>query len=1376
MRHHHRAAVVSSFAVFIVLAAAALAPAQTASPAPVKRVIVELALPSGQHTAEGRLGTPAAIAAQRNAIAAAADRIAARLPAGSRGVLRRFTTVPYVVVEADEATRAALASSPDVVRVMEDKINRTTLAESVPLIQGDQAWDAGFDGTGTAVAILDTGVDSNHPFLAGKVVAEACFSTTSATSQSTCPNGTPQQIGAGAAVPCSLDSCLHGTHVAGIAAGNGGPAGQPFSGVAKGAHIVAVQVFSIVTDATACGGTAPCAGAFDSDIIAGLEYVYSVAGSLNVVSANMSLGGDTFTTTCDSEAPKPAIDNLRSIGVATVVAAGNNSAGNALSTPACISSAISVGSTDKSNHVSFFSNVATFMSLFAPGESINSSVPGGGYQVLSGTSMAAPHVAGAWAIMRQGAPGASVSTILNAFQSTGLPIVDDRIFFGAGVTGTRISIFQALATVASVSSPVPTLTSLTPTRVRAGMGSVTLTLTGSGFNGLSVVSWNGTPLATTAMNTTTLQATVPVAAITGSSAQVSVTNPAPGGGTTDSITVPIDPPAVVTVNTTLVAPTTAVTMTLAGGFGGASDWLAMSQVGSPETSFIAYTYVGNGVTNRTWTVTMPSTPGQYEFRYFPNNGYVRAGTSPTVTVDASLKPVPVLSSLSPLNAPLGGAAFTLTLTGTGFVPTSVVQWNGSARTTTFVSSTQLQAAIGAADLATAGTATVQVVTPPPGGGTSNVLTLPIAAPIVLTINPSSPVTPGTTVTVTLANGLGGSLDWLALALTSAPTTSYVAYTYIGNGVTNRTWTVTMPSTPGTYEVRYFPNNSYTTAATSPPITVAAGPAPAPVVTSLSPSVAMAGTAAFTLTVNGSSFTNASVVRWNGSNRTTTFQSANVLQAAITAADIAAVGTAQVSVFTPAPGGGTSGSVTFTIAVAPTLTVSASTAAPGSAVTVTLSGGLGGATDWITFAATSAPNTSYLAYTYVGSGVTSRQWTVTMPSTPGQYEFRLFPNNGYTRAATSPPVTVTAPPVPVASSLAPASVVAGSAAFTLTVNGSGFSSASVVNWNGASRATTFVSGTQLQAAVSAADVAAVGTAQVSVTTPAPGGGTSGSLPFAIVPPPTLSVSTTSTATGAPVTVTLSGGFGGATDWIALAPTSAANTSYVAYTYVGSGVTSRPWTVNMPTTAGTYEFRLFPNNGYTRAATSAPITVIAPPPPAPVTSSLSPSIVVAGAGGFTLTVNGSGFAATSVVNWNGAPRATTFVSGTQLRATIADADVAAVGTAQVSVFTPAPGGGASDPLTVTIVPAPVLTVSTTTAAPGSTVTVTLTGGLGGASDWIALAPTSAANTSYVAYTYIGNGVTTRTMTFTMPSTPGTYEFRLFPNNGYTRAATSATIVVQ
>src|SRR4051794_33627514 len=397
-------------------------------------------------------------------------------------LVRRFRTVPFAALEVTPAARRALAASADVVRVFEDEIVRPVLAQSVPLIQGDQAWSAGYDGTGTTIAVLDTGVDSHHPFLAGKVIDEACFSSTTASiSQSTCPDGTDQQIGPGAAAPCSLGDCLHGTHVAGIAAGNGATAGVAFSGVARGARIMAIQVFSTITDSATCGGLPPCAGAFSSDIIAGLEYAYSHAASFNVVAANMSLGGTTFTAACDDQPYKPAIDNLRAINVATVVASGNDSNGNAIASPGCISSAISVGSTDKSNQVSFFSNVAPFLSLFAPGEEIHSSVPGGGFSDLSGTSMATPHVSGTWAILRQAAPNASVSAVLAALRSTGLPITDNRPLFGLGVMVPRVSVFQALATFVAVTHPAPLVTQVSPARLRAGGGTpTTLTVNGTG--------------------------------------------------------------------------------------------------------------------------------------------------------------------------------------------------------------------------------------------------------------------------------------------------------------------------------------------------------------------------------------------------------------------------------------------------------------------------------------------------------------------------------------------------------------------------------------------------------------------------------------------------------------------------------------------------------------------------------------------------------------------------------------------------------------------------------------------------------------------------------------------------------------------------------
>jgi len=142
----------------------------------------------------------------------------------------------------------------------------------------------------------------------------------------------------------------------------------------------------------------------------------------------------------------------------------------------------------------------------------------------------------------------------------------------------------------------------------------------------------------------------------------------------------------------------------------------------------------------------------------------------------------------------------------------------------------------------------------------------------------------------------------------------------------------------------------------------------------------------------------------------------------------------------------------------------------------------------------------MQWTYVGAGVATRTWSTTMPTAGGIYEFRLFLNGGYVRAATSPPVTV------------------------------------------------------------------------SAVTPA------------------LTVNTTTVVVGGSVTVTLTGGAGGSTDWLALAAAAGADTSYLQWTYVGGGVATRTWTVTMPTTPGTYEFRLFLNNGYSRAATSPPVVTV------------------------------------------------------------------------------------------------------------------------------------------------------------------------------------------
>jgi hypothetical protein len=272
--------------------------------------------------------------------------------------------------------------------------------------------------------------------------------------------------------------------------------------------------------------------------------------------------------------------------------------------------------------------------------------------------------------------------------------------------------------------------------------------------------------------------------------------------------------------------------------------------------------------------------------------------------------------------------------------------------------------------------------------------------------------------------------------------------------------------------------------------------PVPSITSISPTSANVGGASFTLTVNGTNFVPASVVRWKGSLRSTTFVSNTQLAMAVTGADTTLPGTAEVVVVNPAPGGGNSNVATFTI-------------------------------------------------------------------TTG---------------------------VPTLASLSPSTIAAGSAPFTLTVTGTGFVSSSIVRWNGSDRSTTFVNNTQLAARIPVGDVAIQGTAQVTVATPGPGGGASGAAPFS-------------------VTVAQS--------------------------------------------------------------------------PVPVITSITPTSVSTELTGFALAVNGTGLVGGSVAQWNGASRATIVRSSTQLLLAPLPADNAVAGSALVSVLNPAPGG-LSGTLSVSVIP--------------------------------------------------------------------------------------------
>ena len=390
------------------------------------------------------------------AIEGAASVIFSRTPKAGVEKIHVFATIPYAVARIDRRGLDALYNDPDVLSIQEDKTtpaprplpnaerpDPTALATSIPQIGANNAWAQGYTGAGWYAAILDTGIRRTHEFFTGKNIVEACFTSRDSSNPNAtlCPNGQNTMYGLGAAAHYSNDDSWHGTHVAGIAAGK--KADGSLAGVAKDANIVAVQVFS---------NGFPSATEFqyfDSDVIKGLEYVYSIRGQYSIAAVNMSMGyrGDPNATACDTLSTKAAIDSLRNVGIATVIATGNDGFCEGISRPACISSSVAVGAVNSTDIRASFSNWFELMvPLFAPGAPVNSATGASdsSYAAYQGTSMAAPHVAGAWVLAKQKMNSAGVDQVLNAFKNTAKSVTFDPCSTPATST-LRIQVDQGLA-------------------------------------------------------------------------------------------------------------------------------------------------------------------------------------------------------------------------------------------------------------------------------------------------------------------------------------------------------------------------------------------------------------------------------------------------------------------------------------------------------------------------------------------------------------------------------------------------------------------------------------------------------------------------------------------------------------------------------------------------------------------------------------------------------------------------------------------------------------------------------------------------------------------------------------------------------------------
>lgn len=392
------------------------------------KVLVIFALNSGALGIAENALAPASFEADAAIITAGQNRLVKLLELAKADAIKPVWGLPLVAAEVDAAQLAAIAGSGLVAAVHENRLSKPLLTRTVPHIGTPNLRAVGLRGKGQIVAVLDTGVLSLHDFfydpatLRSRVVREACFSSiVNNRSNSVCPGYIPFLEGPGATTPCwVISACYHGSHVAGIAAGRAN-ATASYDGVAPDASIMSVQVFSLFGSYAAVAYLS----AYDSDILSGLSYVRTrrLAGD-PIAAINMSIGGGFVTGPCNSSPFETIIASLKRLDVATVIASGNDGMSTGVSAVACPPSAVVVGSSSLTDRVSTFSNSSALVDLLAPGEAVTSasSRTASSYNTSSGTSMAAPHVAGAFALLRQQFPCTPIGIIENALKVSGVNV------------------------------------------------------------------------------------------------------------------------------------------------------------------------------------------------------------------------------------------------------------------------------------------------------------------------------------------------------------------------------------------------------------------------------------------------------------------------------------------------------------------------------------------------------------------------------------------------------------------------------------------------------------------------------------------------------------------------------------------------------------------------------------------------------------------------------------------------------------------------------------------------------------------------------------------------------------------------------------------
>ncbi len=434
---------------------------ETDAAAGAARIIASLNV---DFTPEGELSETAK-EDQRQAINQKQETVLGQLDGTDYVKTARMKTVPQLGLILGPEALDEILQMTEVKSISKQRPLEPLLEESVPFIQGTQLQQMGIDGTDQVVAVLDTGIDPDHPAFSfmdidDRIVAEACFSSGQTPEsvgdvepepdkrlwEGDCPDGTGRQIGPGSGVPLEvlnrmgdLEPADHGTHVGGIAGGSRVNDLNLARGVAPRASIMSINVFFKYRDPHPL--TPPEQPlSWPDDMVKALEHVLEKSAELDIAAVNMSLGGGEFNEPCPEEPQQEVIKNLKSEGIATIIASGNNNWVEAVASPACIPEAIAVGATgieEEDEYIADFSNQHPEMvDLVAPGaniraaaldfDSIRDVVEHVG-ESKSGTSMAAPHVAGAWALL-QSATGEqlTVDEIEQTLIETGATVRDER--------------------------------------------------------------------------------------------------------------------------------------------------------------------------------------------------------------------------------------------------------------------------------------------------------------------------------------------------------------------------------------------------------------------------------------------------------------------------------------------------------------------------------------------------------------------------------------------------------------------------------------------------------------------------------------------------------------------------------------------------------------------------------------------------------------------------------------------------------------------------------------------------------------------------------------------------------------------------------------